>query len=51
MFKKVKDWYCSQSDSIKAMIWIGLIAVIGIIIRWPHIVDGATRGFNFYSGR
>lgn len=47
--KKIIDWYRKQSDTTKAMIWLGVIAVIGIILRWDYIMENAARGFNFYS--
>jgi len=49
MFKKIKDWYSAQTDSIKAMIWIGLICVLGIILRWDAVMEGMKKGFDFYS--
>jgi len=51
MFRKIKEWYSSQSDSTKAMIWIGLVCIIGIILRWDAVVEGARKGFNFYSNK
>ena len=30
MFEKIKTWYKAQSDTTKAFIWIGLVALIGI---------------------
>jgi len=51
MFKKIKQWYDGQSDTVKAFVWIGLICIIGIIIRWDAIVAGITKGFKFYSGK
>ncbi len=50
MFRRIKDWYSSQNDTVKAFIWIGLISIIGIIVRWDAVVAGATKGFKFYSG-
>ena len=49
MLDKIKNWYSKQSDTTKAMIWLGVIAVIGIILRWSHIIEQATRGFQYYS--
>ncbi len=47
--KKIVQWYRSQSDTTKAFIWLGIICIIGIIIRWDYIVQMASRGFSFYS--
>jgi hypothetical protein len=49
MFKKIKEWYSSQSDTVKAFIWIGVLLIIGIIIRWDYIIDHISKGFDFYS--
>jgi len=46
---KLKEWYKSQSETTKAFIWIALVCIIGIILRWDNIVEMATRGFNYYS--
>ena len=50
MFQKIKAWYNAQSDTTKAFIWIGLVALIGILIRWDAVVAGIKHGFGFYSG-
>lgn len=49
--KKLIAWYKAQNDTVKAFVWIGLICIIGIILRWSHIVEMATRGFQYYSGK
>ena len=51
MFQKIKKWYAAQTDTTKALIWTGLIAVIGILIRWDAVVAGVKHGFGFYSGK
>lgn len=51
MFDKIKTWYSAQTDTTKALIWIGLIAIIGIIFRWDAVLSGIRHGFGFYSGR
>lgn len=47
--KKIIEWYKSQSDTVKALVWIGVISVIGIILRWEYVVDSISKGFNFYN--
>ncbi len=49
--QRLKDWYNSQNDTVKAFIWIGIVAIIGIILRWDAVVAGVTKGFKFYSGQ
>lgn len=51
MFEKIKTWYKAQSDTTKAFIWIGLVALIGILLRWDAVVEGVKHGFGFYSGK
>ena len=51
MFQKIKTWYAAQTDTTKALIWIGLIVIIGILIRWDAVVAGIKHGFGFYSGK
>jgi len=47
-FNKIVHWYNHQTDSIKILIWVGLIAFIGILIRWHSVMDGIKNGFEFY---
>ena len=51
LFKRIKTWYGAQTDTTKALLWIGLIAVIGILIRWDAVVEGVKHGFGFYSSK
>ena len=48
--RKMIEWYKSQSDTAKAFIWIGLVCIVGIALRWNHIIEMATKGFQYYSG-
>lgn len=49
MFKKAIEWFKAQNDTVKALIVIGIICIIGIIIRWDAVVAGVMKGFRFYS--
>ncbi|MCF0163923.1 MAG: hypothetical protein HUJ92_01470 [Bacteroidales bacterium] len=49
MFTKLKNWYNAQTDTTKAMIWIGLITLVLIIIRWDYVIENIGKGFRFYS--
>ena len=49
MMKKIADWWKSLDPSVKGLIIIGLICLIGIIIRWDYVMEGIKKGFNFYS--
>lgn len=48
-FVKIADWYRNLSPTAKGLIWVGVIAVIGIILRWDYIIDHVKRGFEFYN--
>lgn len=49
VFVKIADWYKNQNQTTKAFIWIGVIAVIGIILRWDYVIEHIKRGFDFYN--
>ena len=51
LFERIKTWYGAQTDTTKALLWIGLIAIIGILIRWDAVVEGVKHGFGFYSSK
>ena len=51
LFQRIKTWYSAQTDTTKALLWIGLVAVIGILLRWDAVVAGIKHGFNFYSSK
>lgn len=47
---KLKDKWEAQSESLKVLIIIGLISVIGIIWRWKYIVYAIAKSFGRYKG-
>ncbi len=46
-FSRIKDWYNSQPPTVKCFLWLGIILIIGIIIRWDYVVEGVSSGFGF----
>jgi hypothetical protein len=40
----------SLSSTAQGMIILGIILLIGIIIRWRYIIDEICKGFNYFSG-
>ncbi|MBQ1747747.1 MAG: hypothetical protein II527_00385 [Bacteroidales bacterium] len=48
--KKILVWWNKLDPSMKALILIGIICIIGIILRWDAVVGGARKGFNYYGG-
>lgn len=51
MFTRLKEWYKSQPEMVRYSIWLGLILIIGIIIRWDFVRDGICRGFAYFSDK
>jgi len=49
MFRKLFTWYKEQPDTVKGAIWLGIILIIGIILRWDYVIDGISKGFGYYS--
>jgi len=47
---KLIVWWKNLDSSMKALILIGIICLIGIILRWDYVIGGIKKGFNFYEG-
>ncbi|MCI1720879.1 MAG: hypothetical protein LKM37_07750 [Bacteroidales bacterium] len=47
---KIGVWWNKLDPSYKGLVIIGIICIIGIIIRWKHVLSGIARGFGHYSG-
>jgi hypothetical protein len=45
--ERCKRWYRNQSHTAKAFVWIVLILVIALVVRWHYIVSEASRGFQY----
>lgn len=50
LFEKIDRKWDEQSDSIKILIVIGLISIIGIILRWNQIILSLSKAFARYKG-
>lgn len=48
-FKRLKVWYSGQTPTTKGFIWIGLLLIIGIIIRWDYISKEVVAAFGFLN--
>lgn len=48
-FVRLKDWYVAQTPNVKGFIWIGIILIIGIIIRWDYISERVVSAFGFLN--
>ncbi len=49
MIDKITKWYHKQSPTTKGFIWIGIILIIGIILRWDYVIDNVLRSFKFLN--
>ncbi len=47
--EKIKNWYNSQTSTAKGMIWILILLILGIIIRWDFVSEGIIKSFNFLN--
>lgn len=48
-FIKLKDWYSAQTPTVKGFIWMGVILIVGIIIRWDYISERVVSSFGFLN--
>ena len=48
-FTRLKNWYSEQSSTAKGFIWIGLLLIIGIILRWDYISSRVVAAFGFLN--
>ena len=48
--KNISDWWAKQSESVKVLIFIGIVSIIGIIWRWKYIIYAIAKSFNRYKG-
>lgn len=35
-------------DHFKCLIIIGIISIIGIIVRWHYVIDSISKGFKYF---
>jgi hypothetical protein len=49
IFTKLVADFKEASPTVKAFIVIGLLLIIGIILRWDTIVEEVSNGFNFFN--
>ena len=48
-FTRLKNWYSEQTTTAKGFIWIGLLLIIGIILRWDYISSRVVAAFGFLN--
>ena len=47
---KLMDKFKELSRTVRGMIIIGIMLIIGIILRWDEVSQGIISGFKRYSG-
>ena len=47
---KLMDKFKELSPTAQGMIIIGILLIIGIILRWDEVSQGIISGFKRYSG-
>lgn len=47
-FKRFKEWYSNQTPTTKGFLIIGVLLIIGIIIRWDYISNAVLQSFGFF---
>ena len=48
-FAKLAQWYKDLTPTAKSMVWLSILLIIGIIIRWDATMEGIVRGFGFFK--
>ncbi len=48
-FTKLRNWYTAQTPTTKGFIWIGILLIIGIIIRWDYISEKVISSFGILN--
>ena len=48
-FIKPKNWYTDQTPTTTGFIWMGIILIIGIILRWDYISERVVSSFGFLN--
>jgi hypothetical protein len=48
--KQLKDKFDELTPTAQGLVILGIVLVIGIILRWEYIITEIGRGFGFFSG-
>ena len=46
---KLVAWFKESTPTTQGLIILGVLLVVGIILRWIYIVSEIMRGFGFFS--
>lgn len=47
---RIGNWWKNLDPSYKGLVIIGIICIIGIIIRWHYVLRSIAKGFGHYAG-
>lgn len=50
IFTKFVAGYKELTPTTKGFIILGVILILGIILRWDTVMEEVKRGFNFFNG-
>lgn len=48
-FTNFVEKFKTLTPTTQGFIVVGILLIIGIIIRWKYIMEEITRGFNFFN--
>lgn len=48
-FTNLAEKFKAQSPTTQGFIIVGILLIIGIIVRWKFILEEMARGFSFFS--
>lgn len=46
---RFKEWYSEQTPTTKGFLIIGVLLIIGIIIRWDYISRAVLESFGIFN--
>lgn len=47
-FRNFKEWYSAQTPTAKGLMILGILLIIGIIIRWDFISQRVLESFGIF---
>lgn len=51
MFGRLKAWYGKQTSTTQGLLWVGILLLIGVLLRWDYIVEEVRAGFDFLNNK
>ena len=49
LIQRYKSWYKKQTPTVQGFLWMGLLLIVGIILRWNYVWERICNGFNYFS--